>query len=1024
MSIWIFGKLNSSTGDPIVDDTLVEVNDGEFTLRSWFDNIKQFITRTNRRPKSINDYFIDDQDDSPFRVYQADGTPGIHNVDDLDGDYSLAIKDQSSLHGAGKDEYRISLLNDMGVGVVIHSQDYRFSGGPSIDVFNITDAEETGAKALISGNKIRFGLQFFINNVASGPQYTYDMPINPALTTSTLSKGLRQQLDQVIQKTHDLLVQHGEITFANAPANEAQVTRVLEESPLGTKLDNHTATASELSSLSGWSDSAYSTLSDTYVIVARVRKELDQALFYVDTGTGPRQINPGWLLATGAIYNYYYVGSVSAGAGEVIKKRDQAIITTYNGNLGDTPLGDVANRLPTILPPAIQQLDPYERLGLGEENVNDDGKYIRINIDKDLNVTLSLNTPEGTGGGRVPPEVDRLPSPPTTTLIYLNKESVKLAEEQFFVGYVAEVGVSGERDWYGISAINHSSDPPLIQRADAANHAATILNTPDSGFGAIYYRANNAVPGETATGPITIWVDESKGVVTSIHLEIAPQATEITRDSIVMPVTPIDGTVDIGAVTYKRYIVAEPASPYHAESTWINLAGADEPTGDRLYVSVHFDDGSATSYLQRDGTKALPEITEPGYYAGLDGKWERLYVGAQNIPETVSRLPLPVTNRIIYLDEDSPVIEPTEFFTGHVSTTAAAPDFYGVSAINNAGNPPLIQRVGIPASDVLETAKSGLGAVYFRETSVASNTGTITVWLKESLGDMSALHIELGRAGTPPVSAIMAVTKVAGNAITVDGVAYNRFTVDNPPGILNSAGNWISYSQSRIQNLHIAIHFGAGRTLQFLKADGTKSNPTVATPGYFAGFNGSWVKFIPTGATPGPSNPTGIPNVPDHEDEARQYGLNVPAKEGDATWGPIAQPDLDTLFGIHPETLVADASDILIDVAGGGDEEDSQLTPWKVSAEQANVDGSEIRVAYDMRWTTPPTQNAPTLARMSIARNVGASPEVPDGWAKHQTVPINIVGVGVATFEGPFEAGDWRVEIETVASPRGLLVRH
>lgn len=139
--------------------------------------------------RSVNAYLLDDTDTAVYKIFQSDGTQGIKNLDDLDGDYLLVIKypdrlvpDSPGLR-AGVDELRLSVVNTLNVGVQVHSTTYSYSDNPRVFRFNISAAEETGARNQVTGDEVRFNLRTFDDNFAVGVAQYYTMPINPALQT-------------------------------------------------------------------------------------------------------------------------------------------------------------------------------------------------------------------------------------------------------------------------------------------------------------------------------------------------------------------------------------------------------------------------------------------------------------------------------------------------------------------------------------------------------------------------------------------------------------------------------------------------------------------------------------------------------------------------------------------------------------------------------------------------------------------------------------------------------------------------
>ena len=141
--------------------------------------------------KSPNIYLGDRYDTAPFRVYQENGLPGILNVADLDGDYSLVLKRPEALvenvaalataqARARIDELRVFIFNG-GIGTVVHRvAPWTYSDVAQTIDFDVSAAEETGAASRITGDEVIFRLVAYANNGAVGNPLTYSMPINPA----------------------------------------------------------------------------------------------------------------------------------------------------------------------------------------------------------------------------------------------------------------------------------------------------------------------------------------------------------------------------------------------------------------------------------------------------------------------------------------------------------------------------------------------------------------------------------------------------------------------------------------------------------------------------------------------------------------------------------------------------------------------------------------------------------------------------------------------------------------------------
>ena len=139
--------------------------------------------------KTLNDYLGSDVDTTPFRMYQADGQPGILSVSDLDGDYLLVIKNlRAWVTGAlagntdRLDEIRVFITNGR-LSQVVHRIDpwsYPLGSPPVVLPINISDAEESSVAASITDDFVEFTVAFYADNGAVGTPQTYRMPINPA----------------------------------------------------------------------------------------------------------------------------------------------------------------------------------------------------------------------------------------------------------------------------------------------------------------------------------------------------------------------------------------------------------------------------------------------------------------------------------------------------------------------------------------------------------------------------------------------------------------------------------------------------------------------------------------------------------------------------------------------------------------------------------------------------------------------------------------------------------------------------
>lgn len=198
----------------------------------------------------------------------------------------------------------------------------------------------------------------------------------------------------------------------------------------------------------------------------------------------------------------------------------------------------------------------------------------------------------------------------------------------------------------------------------------------------------------------------------------------------------------------------------------------------------------------------------------------------------VDHLPGTASPHIIYLTGDSVIPATEQFFTsnvGHVAVPGAA-DYYGVSGINNAGAPPIIQRQGSTAAASLQTRTSGLGAVYFRD-------GVIYVWLANARGLASQLHLSI-QVGIPGRSQIIPLTATPGTT-SVGGVAYKVYTAAaDVSGAYGDQSTWtnIFTVRDRPAILNISIGFGRGDNLEYLEHDGGKSSPTVVRKGFYIGW--------------------------------------------------------------------------------------------------------------------------------------------------------------------------------------------
>ena len=187
----IVNAVATATGD-IPDNSIVEAKFVEAVRDKLnFD--------TGLKPK--NYYLGDPADNAPFRVYQADDTPGITGTADLDGDYLLVFKNpRSIISGAisGNEdrinELRIFITNG-GLSQVVHRVDpYTWHSTPQIIPFNISDAEESSVVSSITGNFVEFTIAPYLDNGAVGNSVTYQFPIVENLETNTaLVRRLQSQ---------------------------------------------------------------------------------------------------------------------------------------------------------------------------------------------------------------------------------------------------------------------------------------------------------------------------------------------------------------------------------------------------------------------------------------------------------------------------------------------------------------------------------------------------------------------------------------------------------------------------------------------------------------------------------------------------------------------------------------------------------------------------------------------------------------------------------------------------------------
>ena len=137
--------------------------------------LDQIEAELGRGLKSRTYYLGDDQDTTPYRIYQADGSPGIAEVADLDGDYVLVLKNPSAMISGAIvgnenriDELRIFITNG-GIAQRVHSVDpYTYSSAIQVIPFNISDAEESSVVASITQGYVEFRIAPFLQNGAVG----------------------------------------------------------------------------------------------------------------------------------------------------------------------------------------------------------------------------------------------------------------------------------------------------------------------------------------------------------------------------------------------------------------------------------------------------------------------------------------------------------------------------------------------------------------------------------------------------------------------------------------------------------------------------------------------------------------------------------------------------------------------------------------------------------------------------------------------------------------------------------------
>lgn len=143
-----------------------------------------------RQIKSLNEYLVADDDDTEFRVYQADQLEGILNVEDLDGDYLAVVRDVAAIipsagRDAGTDGVRFYVTDNDDVGYQVDSASWTYRAGSTVIPFSVSPTEE--ARSSIQNaigttpGRIRFALSFFRGNSQTGGYAYYDLPINPDL---------------------------------------------------------------------------------------------------------------------------------------------------------------------------------------------------------------------------------------------------------------------------------------------------------------------------------------------------------------------------------------------------------------------------------------------------------------------------------------------------------------------------------------------------------------------------------------------------------------------------------------------------------------------------------------------------------------------------------------------------------------------------------------------------------------------------------------------------------------------------
>ena len=164
--------------------------DGSVTLPKLAAELRNSLFRGL---KARNEYLGDAADDQPFRIYQADGTPGITAVTDLDGDYHLVFKNPRALlsgpiSGAPEriDELRIFITNG-GISQTVHRVDpWTYSSERDGD--SVQHLRRRGIERRSVDHRQHRGFRGArVPRKRSGrrPSLTYSLPIEPQLETNT-----------------------------------------------------------------------------------------------------------------------------------------------------------------------------------------------------------------------------------------------------------------------------------------------------------------------------------------------------------------------------------------------------------------------------------------------------------------------------------------------------------------------------------------------------------------------------------------------------------------------------------------------------------------------------------------------------------------------------------------------------------------------------------------------------------------------------------------------------------------------